>query len=804
VKDHPFIKFTLLFIIGVLARNFFICSSLQYLILIFLLGIVYFSFKLFVKNKSRSSLPNTSAKLILNIISSFIFFLAGVFIAQINKVEINSVLDKYYKEKNVKLYAEVLNVELKKTYEIAFTIEIDSIFIDGKTLRNPEKLICKFRGNSVQQKYLYQKLNAGNKIYLTGTFQKGRGKRNPGEFDYDKYLKSKGISGLFVSYETDSVKIISDDKDYFKSFLHSIRKSIDQTIHDLHNEQTAGLLRGLLLADRSEIDYETKIEFINSGVVHILAVSGLNIGYILIIFLIIFGRFGIYLRSIFTLTGLFLFLFIIGIQPSVFRATLMAAIIIIAFLTNRSTNVINSISLAAVIILIFNPDDIYDPGFQLSFAAVLAMVLLYPFFQKIIYRLKLKSKLVENVLLFFCVSLSAQIGTLPFTLAYFSKLSIIALLANLIVIPLSGLILALGFITVALGVISTAAAGYFAAANNLFSYLMMEFIRHTGRLEFSFLWIRNYSLYDALVFYFFLGFLFFALKQISKPILVFFILIISTMSIFIFSSFDDKELLEKNKLSVLMIDVGQGDSFLIKFPNGKTALIDAGEANQFIDNGERIIIPLLDYLGIDKIDYGFISHLDMDHYGGFISLIQNDRIKEIFRPLPDSSKKSLRLEKFLIDKKIKTDFYNKTSLQIGNTKVYILNEPFSAVYSSFSSNDKSGILKIVYDEISFLFVGDCEFPGEYFLANNFRNMLDSDVLKVGHHGSPSGSSKTFLDLVTPKISLVSAGIKNKFSHPSERVINSLKNVNSKIYRTDLIGAVLLQSDGKKIQAINWK
>jgi competence protein ComEC len=279
---------------------------------------------------------------------------------------------------------------------------------------------------------------------------------------------------------------------------------------------------------------------------------------------------------------------------------------------------------------------------------------------------------------------------------------------------------------------------------------------------------------------------------------------ILSATILIYSQFDDKELLDQNVLSVFMIDVGQGDSFLIKFPNGKTALIDAGEANPYIDNGERVIIPLLDNFRIRKIDYGFISHLDLDHYGGFVSLIHNDRIKEIFRPLPDSSKKSLRLEKYLSQMKIKTRIYDKYSFDVGNVKIYFLNDPYNYSYKKFSSNDKSGVLKIVYGKTSFLFVGDCEHPGEYFLASNFGKMLDSDVLKVGHHGSATGSSNAFLSSVTPEISLVSAGIKNKFNHPSENVINSLEQINSMIYRTDRTGGVLLQSDGKNIKQINWK
>ncbi|MBK7497961.1 MAG: DNA internalization-related competence protein ComEC/Rec2 [Ignavibacteriales bacterium] len=715
-----------------------------------------------------------------------------------------SPISNYQKEKNVKLYAEVTSVELERSYEIVFTVLTDSLIIDSNSIVTKDYIICKFRGDSLQRKNIYTQLNAGNKIYLTGTYQKGREKRNPGEFDYDKYLKSKSVTGLFVSYNTDSINILSNQKDYFKSSLHSVRKLIDETIHKLHNPQTAGLLRGLLLADRSEIDYETKNEFINSGVVHILAVSGLHVGYVLVIIIFIFGRFGIYLRSILTILGLVAFMFLTGVPPSVFRATLMSVVIIIAFLSNRSTNIINSISIAAFIILLLNPNEIYNPGFQLSFSAVLAIGILYPYIQKIIFKLNLKHKWLEYILLFFGVSLSAQIGTLPFTLAYFSKLSVVALFANLIVIPTVGVIIGIAFITVFIGVISNSIAIYFAAANDLLSGWMIDFIKYTGQLDFSFLWIRNYSLYDSIIFYLGLALVLLVLRKISKVYMKIVLVMILSATIIIYSQFDNKELLDKNVLSVFMIDVGQGDSFLIKFPNGKTALIDAGEANPFIDNGERVIIPLLDNFGIRKIDYGFISHLDLDHYGGFVSIIHNDRIKEIFRPLPDSSKKSIRLEKYLSQKKIKTRIYDKYSFDVGNVKIYFLNDPNNYLYKKFSSNDKSGVIKIVFGNTSFLFVGDCEHPGEYFLASNFGKMLDSDVLKVGHHGSSTGSSDAFLNLVSPEISLVSAGIKNKFNHPSERVINSLEEINSIIYRTDKSGGVFLQSDGKNIKQIIWK
>jgi len=796
VKDYPFVKLAVFFILGIIAEKFFQFESLYYLIITFIPLSLFILIRIFASNKNF--------KFTAAIISSVLFFIVGSFIASQNVNKINSPLSKYYKEKNSKLYAEVLDVELERSFEIVFTVRIDSIFLDSKRFLLNDKLICKFRGDSLQRNDLYRAINSGNKIFLTGTYQKGRERRNPGEFDYNKYLNSKGITGIFVSYETDSISIIDNAKNYFASSLFVLRKLIDEIIVDLHNEETTDLLRGLILADRSGIDVETKNAFVNSGVIHILAVSGLNVGYVILIFIIVFGRFNIYTRSILTIIGLVIFMLITGTTPPVVRATIMGIIIILTFLSNRSTNIFNSISIAAIIILLYSPNQIYDPGFQLSFGAVLSTAIIYPYIKSWVEKLNLKWKWLEKIILFMGVSFSAQIGTIPFTLVYFAKLSIVSIVANLFVIPISGIITAVAFISIFLGAISYSIASSFAYANNLLTFIMMEFIRYTGTLDFSFLWIRNYSMYDSIIFYFVLGFFLFAIHQIQHLSIKIVVVVISFAMILFYSSLDDEKILKDGKLNVMMIDVGQGDSFLIKFPNGKTALIDAGEANPYFDNGEKVIIPLLDYLGISKIDFGFISHLDLDHYGGFVSLIYNNRIKEIYRPLPDSGSKSLRLEKFLKVNKINPSTYSKTSINVGNTKIYFLNDPYDFAYKTFSSNDKSGVLKIVYGKTSFLFVGDCEHPAEYYLATRFGKVLDSDVLKVGHHGSQTGSSKGFLNLVSPEISLVSVGIKNKFNHPAESVLNSLREIDSKIYRTDFLGAVLLQSDGESIEKINWK
>lgn len=795
MKDYPLVKLFIGFIAGIIL-NLFFDIELWLLIPLFVLLILF--------TVSLNKLFSSPLRNYYTIPLYFSYIILGVLTAKLNSEPHKFQLENFYKEKDAKLYAEVVSIELARNYEIEFKVKIDSIIVSDSVFNKENFLICKLRTDSIHRKKFYEEINTGNKIYLTGTFKKGREERNPGEFNYQKYLASKNIEGIFVIYPKDSISITDHKKNFFSSTLFAVRKSIDAKIKNLHKPEAAGLIKGLVLADRSEINFETKTEFVNSGVIHVLAVSGLHVGYVLIIVVFIFGRFGIYTRASLTILALIFFMLLTGASPSVNRATIMSIIIIIAYLTNRNTNLVNSVSLAAIIILLINPMELFNPGFQLSFSAVLSIAVIYPIFQNSIYKIRIRHKWIENILLFAAVSLSAQIGTLPFTLAYFSKLSLIALLANLIVIPSIGVILAIGILTIITSYFSYFIAGILASANNLLTNLLTNLISFAGKLDESFLWIRDYSLYDSIVYYTILTIIILAYKFSNKIWIKFSVTTIAVISLIVYSSFDNKYLFEKNILNVLMIDVGQGDAFLIQFPNGKTALIDAGEANPFIDNGERVIIPLLDYLGIDKIDYGFISHLDLDHYGGFISLIHHDRIREVYRPLPDSSSKSIRLEKYFEKKKIKTNYYERKVIKVGNTNIYILNDPYSFQYKQFSNNDKSGVLKIVYGKNSFLFVGDCEFPAEYYLAVNYLYFLDSDVLKVGHHGSETGSSDEFLNIVSPEIALISAGVKNKFNHPSDRVVNSLIKNNTRILRTDLSGAILLQSDGKKIKVINWK
>jgi competence protein ComEC len=796
MKDYPVIKVAILFVAGILSASFLQLG-------IYLVILLFLSALLLILSSKRFG-QNSYYSILSFLIAGLLVFTLGNFLARDNAISYNPSITKIDKVKNTTAVGEITKIDLIRNNELIFYLAIDSLYSEEFFIKDKINILCKAKLDSKSILQLYNELKTGNRLEVTGFYHRGKQKRNPGEFDYDAYLKAKEILGILSVDKINSIIILNYDTDYFPNVIHQIRKTIDWQIKKFHSPATAALLRGLLLADRGEIKYETKTQFINAGVVHVLAVSGLHVGYIILIFLFLFGRFNIYLRSILTITGLIFFMVLTGVPASVFRATVMSIVLIIAFLSNRSTNLINSISIAALIILVINPNEIYNPGFQLSFAAVLAIGILLPYMNKIIENWNVKNKFLKYLLLFCAVSLSAQIGTLPFTLLYFNKFSIIALLANFLVIPSIGFIIAASIVTLFFSSIIPFIAVYFAAANDLFTRLVLYIIKFSGDLSYSYIDITNYSLVDLIIFYVMLAFLlYFILRFVSiKSKLVLFILII--INTFLLSSLDNTNLLPDKFLSIFMIDVGQGDSYLIKFPDGKTALIDAGNTTTFFDNGDRVIIPLLNYLGIKKIDYGIVTHIDADHYGGFVALILEGMIGEIIKPEIDTSlNKDKRFEEFIKERGIPIKYFKEEMMKVGNTALYFLYDDEVKSISGESTNNRSGIFKLVYGETSFLFTGDVEKDVEKIYVNKYRHFLDSDVLKVGHHGSKTSSSIEFLHYVSPKLSLISAGFKNKFGHPVDDVIERLESHNSTIYRTDLQKAVLLRSDGEQIQKINW-
>jgi competence protein ComEC len=792
MKNYPLIKYVLAFIVGIISTDLFFISLNTFLLISISLLITVIVFSVVKHVKFSFALW-----LLLIIFTGNIYYSLRID----NKSVYPFAADKI---SGANLYGTITGINLIQKDKIKLIVHSDSVMVKDSTHLLQNYFLCNITEKKHKKlKRLYNELGIGYKIKISGTIRKGRERRNPGEFDYYKYLQSKKICGLFYVKGAKNVLLFKQKTSKrFYNVIFKIRKNIAEQIEMLHNQRTSALLKGLLLADRSDIDYNIKLSFINSGVIHVLAVSGLHVGFILLIFIFLFSRIPLFPRTILTIIGLIVFLAITNSPPSVFRATTMAVIMLLIFLSNRKYNSVNALSIAALILLLLNPDEIFNPGFQLSFSAVLSIVILYPVLRN---KIKVKNSLLRNILLFFAVSFSAQLGTLPFTLIYFHKLSLISLIANLFVIPIIGIIVGLAVITLFVSLLSNTLALFFASANMLAVDILFAVVNYSGNLKFSYLFIPNFSLLDGIIFYLFLALLLFSIKYFTNKIALAILFILVLANLFFYLQLDNKKLLPDGKLSVLMIDVGQGDGILLKFPNNKTALIDAGNASNSFDNGERVIAPLLKLLGIAKVDYGFISHVDSDHYKGFIYLIKAGLIKEIYKPRLDTSlKKDLRLEALIRKLKIPLHYYGKSKKIFGNLRLYILNDTANTAYNSLDMNNRSGIIKILYGNNSFLFVGDAEHPAENLLIKTYNNFIDVDVLKVGHHGSKTSSSEKFIAAVTPSVGLISVGAKNKFGHPAQIVLNRLKQNKVKCYRTDLEGALLLQSNGEMIEKINWR
>ena len=794
VKDYPVIKFTIIFILGILSARIFHFGLYVSIIFLLILMLVWF-----FKNSISLTLFNFISSLLFIL---FIFSLSN-FYSSISEKKENKFFSNLYSQKNIQLFGTVERIDLRKNDLIQFYVLSDSIKADKFFVKDRIRFLCQLGDVNDSVETRVQNLSPGNYIEFSGDFYKGRNKRNPGEFDYNEYLNSIGVTGIVKTYSFDSIKIINAQEDFLSDFIYRIRIGIDHILRKYYEPQTASLLRGLLLADRRGIDYETKEQFVNAGVIHVLAVSGLHVGYIALIFLLIFGRFNLFVKAGLTILGLLLFVLITGGPPSVVRASVMAIVIIFAFVSGRSTNIFNSLAIAALIILLFDASEIYSAGFQLSFSAVLSIAIIYPIFKKKINSF-IHSKFWNYVFLFGAVSLSAQIGTLPFTLLYFGKLSIIALFANLAVIPLIGFILSIGIATLTFSFIPFVASA-FASANDLLTYLLFGIVNFSGKLTFSHIIVRQFNWIDVLTFYLFTILMMIFIPRFKSIKAKLLLIIFCFFNIILYSTISDVNLLPENELSVIMIDVGQGDSFLIKFPNGKTALVDAGDVNYYFDNGERVVKPLLSTLGIEKIDYGFISHMDTDHYGGFVSLILDHKIKIIYKPPFDSSSvKDSLFEALLTNEGVKVKHYKNEIIKVGNSRIYSLYNRKASMLDNLEGNNNSGVLKVVYGNSSILFTGDIESKAEKLYSDNYNTFLKCDVLKSPHHGSNTSSSYDFLENVNPKICLISAGINNKFHHPSYETLLKLNSLKIKIYRTDLSSAVLLHSDGDDFKLKSWE
>lgn len=757
-------------------------------------------------------------------IASFVLFISLILLIFI--IFEKKIL-KFIKSKKIKAYYSVLNVHIKilifliilivafaqiKYYEGIFENkyknikESDEISIIGTIVSDPQekeyktKYILKIDTINSNKKYkntkviLYTKkgketLKYGDKIELVGNFKLAQERRNPGGFDYRFYLKTKKIYGIVTTKNTKKLK--ENNVNIISMIANKTANVIKNQSKKLLKNKEACLLIGLLIGDTDEIDEETKEDFRNSNLTHMLAVSGLHVSYVLLAVNYIITKVKIHkkLSKIIVMLLILFFILVTGATPSVLRAGTMTIYLIIGGIFYRRISVFSSLNLSLLVIIIMNPYCLFDVGLQLSYAGTIGIVYLYPIIKEKIYN-KANSILI---------TISANIVIIPIMLYNFNTISLTFFISNLLAGPIIGIIIILGFSIIIISLIFFPIANIFSKILNLLIILFLNTAKACANLPFSKIFIITPTLKFIFLYYCLLVFIIIKeriqirinIKLRNKVIAILIILVIIN-PIKYFSN------IKQSNLKIYFVDVGQGDSTCIVTPKNKVILIDGGgnSKDENYDIGKQTLLPYLLDKKINKIDYCIVSHFDSDHCGGLMYILKNLKVKNIIIGKQyeeyENYKEFIKIAK---DKKINIKVVEAGEKITIEKNLYInvlwpINREKMVIQNAINNN--SLVFKLRYINFSMLFTGDIEEIAEKEILDNYKEnteLLKSTILKVAHHGSKTSSTKEFINIVKPKYAVIGVGKDNKFGHPSNVTIENLKTINTEIYRTDEMGEI---------------
>ena len=692
----------------------------------------------------------------------------------------------------------------------------------------------------------------GARVRLTAKLRLPRNFRNPGAFDYESYLHGLNISTL-ASVKSEDIEVIQGTSGSRLGFWRSrVRNSILQRIHqsNLWSQEDAGIFAAMIVGDDSLLLRDVREEFQQTGVYHLLVVSGMNVALLALAIFWLARRLRLpeWPASLLTIALSVFYSYIAGMGVPIMRAVLMLSLFLVARLLYRDRSGLNATGFAALVVLALSPGALFEPGFQLTFLALLAITgISLPILERTSapyrsalkhlettgYDLGLEPKLAQFRLdlrlvagrlqkfigesaariivtgaaaavlgLFELLLISAitqAVLVLPMR-AYFHRAAILGVPANILVLPLAGLMLNTGVAAIALSYVSLPFAKLTAviAAGSLHWTLgCLHFLSHFH--------IAQWRVPDPTVFL--------ALVAIAGIVLACFVVRTQRTIAFaglaaLFSSsaivatYHAAPRIENGKLEITAIDVGQGDSLLVVSPEGRTMLVDGGGSigpvRSEFDFGEDVVAPYLWSRGLDHLDVVALTHAHGDHIGGLPRIIEDFHPSELWVGINPETTTLLDLYKtaganhVAIVKRVAGD-----ELGWGGTKIRVLSPPADWQPKPQPKNDDSLALLIGYRDTRALLAGDLEKKIERFVATESPQ---ADLLKVAHHGSATSTTSELLAAVHPRFAVISAGYQNPFGHPRKAVLDRLQIYRVKTYRTDLQGAVTFLLDGKSVEA----
>ena len=675
--------------------------------------------------------------------------------------------------------------------------------------------------------------NYGDFIRFQSALKNIHSFKNPGGFDYEKFLNRQGIyASGFVPNNSGIILLRGNSASSWKLMLESFRNYLRKIIYENSSSPQREIITAMIIGDQNAIPAEIRDNFNKTGTSHILSISGLHIGMVAataFFFIIILLQFSEYLMLRFNIIKIaaaasfilvLIYALIAGMEVTVVRSALMALIFLVALISGKQRDLYNTLALAGLIILIISPEALFDISFQLSFLSVLALIYIVPRFSSITSTSfqtlpRWGQSTIRYLKMSIIVCLAATIGTLPLIIYYFNRVSAITVIANLIVVPLLGEVaLAISMLAIIFA-FSPLLAGLFIKAASFITQLSIIIINKLADLSWSSFTITKPGIFEIILFYlFFILLIKFidAKREIvakntsqsrQQSFLLYGLIVALTLLISTTVYFSVKDKFSSN-LKITAIDVGQGNSTLVRFPGGKTMLIDGGGfPDSTFDMGKMVIAPFLYHERISQIDTVVLTHPHPDHYEGLRYILENFHVKEFwFTGYDTNDEDYINLQKIISQNNIKKIFLSRQSatININGTDISIFwpSQPYIAAGSHSSSdnatNDSSLVFKIKYGDINFLITGDISAEIEEQLLQSKQN-IKSNVLFVPHHGSKHSSSEAFIRKVASQYAVVSAGKNNVFHHPHPSVIRRYEDAGVHIFRTDQDGAVTFTTDG---------
>ncbi len=764
-KQVNIILISCLYILGII-------SFLSNYILPFSIVIITVLYILYVKKYL-----NTKLYLI-----SIIIFFAGI-INSSSHLYLQDDLTSYANE-TAQLTAKVLSIPTNNH-------EDKTKFYSQITSVNNEKINAKALITINDDKNRFKEIKIGDTLSLKGDIRLPQYAKNPSQFDYAKYLQYKKTFSLI--YVTDNWQITGQAQNFLGKFLRKLNDTRTNIIN-IHAQNIKSpmleILGGIIFGDDAvNPDEDTKTSFINSGIFHILAASGMNVT-------LIFGIWFFFAKNLrlnykfSIIAGILLILFytcMTGFGPPIIRAFLMLTLILAGKLINRAASTITLIFLVGFIMLLYNPLMLCDIGFQLSFTVTFALILSAP-----LLSFNFKFKPLNYIAGACLIPLTAQLYAAPLQMFYFNTLTIYSVFANIAIVPVLSIVSFIGFISSILALIPVISAKICFIADIILNPLLIYIVKVAqffSNLPCAIIYLKKPSLCQIILYFIIiisitciLRYKLYSKKTFATVGILIFLFVMTLISI------PDKN------MEVLFFSVENADAILLKAPNSDYFLIDTGKTGYLNSQtqAKNIIIKYLQDKGINKIHSLILTHFDADHAGGAVDILKNLKVTSTYlTDVTENTNLANEITNYINKNQLKskiieeeTQIYNKDNLTI------TLLKPKGDLIKS--ENQKSLIVHAGYFDKNILFMGDGDVKSFNSLPQKYKEK--SDIIKIGHHGAKNTiddsmvkSSKTFI---------ISTG-KNVYNHPNPETINILEKNNKPYLRTDYHNAIKTVFKGNK-------